>query len=175
MAVIKSPPGKFPLVVGDQLTVGSIFSANASKIPALTPKFAASIAQFQDLESFKRPMLQVVGDPNMKFEVSSSSGRTNSSHFTHICVRDGTKDVMTGCLSVHLVHGGNSLDVGGIIELDRFTHLTYRLSGRDLPHRSPVVVIHTYCKLGYAAVPKNERPNSLCRSNPGTDDQGSSH
>ena len=65
---------------------------------------------------------------------------------------------MMSRLSMHLAHEGNKLDRGDIIWLTLFTPLTYRSSGRDKPHRSPSVVVHSYEKVGYSVVP--ERLNS---------------
>ena len=84
---------------------------NNEKIPALTINYISSIAEFKELDDSELPILQVVSS-KMDFEESSRSNKDCYIHFTHLRLCDGSKDVMTGRLSMHLVHDGTKLDKG---------------------------------------------------------------
>ena len=60
---------------------------------------------------------------------------------------------MLGRLNIDLAHDGAKLSGGDIIQLHMFTPLTYPPSKGHDNIRSPMVVIHTYSKVGYAALP----------------------
>jgi hypothetical protein len=156
MEVLRSNPKAFPPVVGDQLPDGSIFTGadieSYTKMPALSTKYIASIAAFAELNFEELPVLQVVSS-KMNTELSTTLKKKTSIHFTHLRLRDGSNDVITGRLSMHISHEGNKLSDGDIIRLNRFTPITYTPSGHDNPQRSPAIIIHTYAKVGYASVP----------------------
>jgi len=126
--VLRSHPQQFSPVVGDQLPDGSIFTvADATedvKIPTLTSKYIASIATFGELDFEISPVLQVVAS-KMSLEASSVIKKKNSIHFTHLRLRDGSNDVITEQLSMHIAHKGNKINNGDIIRLNSYTPLTY--------------------------------------------------
>jgi len=157
LQVIKSQPDRFPIKFGDRLPDGSVFSnerGDVINIPALTDKYISSIATFKPLGFAEYPILQVVS-VKMYEEGSSNTKDSAKVHLTHLRLCDGSKDVMTGRLPMHLSHGASVVLLeGDIIELQRFTPLTYRDSGSDKPQRSPAVLIHTFSKMGYNALPK---------------------
>jgi len=154
--VLRSNPQQFSPVVGDQLPDGSIFTvADATedvKMPALTSTYISSIATFGELDFEIPQVLQVVAS-KMLLETSSVIKKKNSIHFTHLRLRDGSNDIITARLSMHIAHEGNKLDNGDSIRLNSYTPLTYMPSGLDNPQRSPAIVIHTYGKVGYASIP----------------------
>ena len=141
LEVMKSHPAKFSPVVGDQLLDGSIFTevdVNAEqKLPGLTTKFISSIAAFEELDFETLPVLQVVSS-KMTSEQSTMLKKRNSVHFTHLCLRDGSNDVIMGRLVMYVAHDGHNLVDGDIICLNSFTPLTYTPSGRDNPQRCPL-------------------------------------
>jgi hypothetical protein len=102
------------------------------------------------------PVLQVVAPPKREFEGSARKNKESCIHFTKLRVCDGSKDVILVRLSMHLASDGKKLVEGDIIQLNLFTPLTYAVSGGgDSPYRSPAVVVHTYTKVGYAAIPND--------------------
>jgi len=154
--VLRSNREQFSPVVGDQLPDGSIFSVADEmedvKMPTLTSKYIATIATFGELDFEIPPILQVVGS-KMSLEASSVLKKKNSIHFTHLRLCDGSNDIITARLAMHISHEGNKLDNGDIIRLNSYTPLTYTPSGHDNPQRSPAIVIHTYAKVGYTPIP----------------------
>ena len=121
---------------------------------ALTTKYIASIAAFKELDFDVPPVLQVVAS-KMKLEVSAMLKKKFSIHFTHLRLRDGSDDIITRRLSMHMhiAHDGNKLNDGDIIRLNSYTPLPYTPSGPNNQQRSPAIVIHTYAKVGYASIP----------------------
>lgn len=162
---LKANPEKYPAIIADQLPDASTFSVNEeeAKNLSLTANYISAIAEYNDLEYAESPTLQVV-EAFMDYEETSNSSnkKTNSIHFTHLRLCDGSRDVMKGHLSMHLAHDGKKLDPGDIIQLNSFTPLTYSPSGQDSTHRSPAVLIHTYSKVGYASLPKKLNPPRHC-------------
>jgi len=142
--------------VGDQLPDGSIFTVVDAtediKMPALTTKYIASIATFKELD-FEVPLVLQVVASKMTLEVSAVIKKKNSIHFTHLRLRDGSNNIITGRLSMYIAHEGNKLDNGDIIRLNSYTPLTYTPSGHDNPKQSPAIVIYTYAKVGYSSIP----------------------
>ena len=105
------------------------------------------------------PNFQVVSSQK-KFEVTLAhqiAGK-NSIHFTHLHLLDGSGDVMVGRCNTNLAHDGAKLRAGEMVQLHLFTPLTYVMSsGADqgnLP-RAPMVVIHTFSRIGYSPLPQN--------------------
>jgi len=88
--------------------------------------------------------------------------KKSSIHFTHVRLRDGSNDVITARLPMHVAHNEYQLGGGDIIQLSSFTPLTFTTSGRDSPQRSPAIVIHTYTKIGYLALPPKLNPPLRC-------------
>ena len=88
--------------------------------------------------------------------------KKNIIHFTHLRLQDGINDVITARLSMHVAHDGYKLGGGDIIQLSSFTPLTFTTSGCDNPQRSPAIVIHTYAKIGYSALPPKLNPPLRC-------------
>ena len=153
--VIKSRPTIYSSMMGDAMPDGSPVpcqTENRGKTPTLTTNYIRSIAHYQDLNFDANPTLQVVA-VELKNEDQAKEKKTITSNVTHLRLCDGSKDVVVGRLPIHRSQDGLSLRGGDIIQLDRFTPLTYPASGRDKPHRSPGIVIHTYRKVGYAALP----------------------
>ena len=63
---------------------------------------------------------------------------------------------MVGQLNMNLAHDGSKLRAGDILQLRTFSPLTYVSSKGSEgvnQQRSPVIVIHTYSKIGYAPLP----------------------
>ena len=81
----------------------------------------------------------------------------SSIHVTHLRLRDGSNDVLTARLSMHVARDGYKLGGRDIIQLSSFTLLPLTTSGRDNPQRSPALVIHTYANIGYSSLPP--KPN----------------
>ena len=162
---IKARPEEFPPIHGDHMPDGSSFSGDGGKdgnIPALTADYITSIAEFRDLDFEQYPILQVIAKPNFHLEKNAHRSNSSHTHFTHLRLRDGSNDVMTGRLSMHLAHDGKRLKAGDIIQLHVFTPLTFKDSGEDKPYRSPAVVVHTYSKVGYAVVPRELKSPKHC-------------
>ena len=169
VGAIASRPDLYHPLMGDKLPDVTLpgeqendgGGGHGRKNPSLTTNYISSIAEYKDLDA-KLPILQVVSTPNMDFEEFSRKGKSTNIHFTHLRLCDGSNDVMTGRLSMHLAHEGNKLEEGDIIQLNRFTALTYQSSGTDKPYRSPAVVIHIYSRVGSAAVPKKLESPKHC-------------
>ena len=165
LADIQARPGDFPPMMGDTLPDGGVFeggdTGDDTNTPSLTTNYVSSIARYKDLDYADRPILHVAAPPIMDFEQSNSAKGLNSVHFTHLRLRDGSDDVMTGRLSMHLAHEGIRLDEGDIIQLELFTPCTYPMSGEDKPQRSPMVLIHRYSRLGTAALPAKKLPDPM--------------
>jgi len=106
----------------------------------------------EELDFGTLPVLQVVAS-KMTSELSTMLKKRNSINFTHLHLRDGSNDVITGRLAMHIAHDGHNLVDGDIICLNSFTPLTYTPSGHDNPQRCPAIVIHTYAKLSYLSLP----------------------
>ncbi len=112
------------------------------------------------------PIFQVVSSKK-KFEVTSAyqiAGK-NSIHFTHLCLLDGSEDVMVGRCNMNLAHDGGKLRAGEMVQLHLFTPLTYVTSSSgdqgELP-RAPMVVIHTFSRIGYSPLPQNVSNPMTC-------------
>ena len=165
MEVIKSHPAQFLPVVGDQLPDGTIFSQSEveeeMKPPALTSSYISAIATFKELSSDMAPILQVVTS-KMTAEASARLKKKNNIHFTHLRLRDGSNDVITARLSMHIAHDGNKLDSGDIIRLNVYTPMTYTTSRTDNPQCSPAIVVHTYSKIGFSSIPHQLNPPIRC-------------
>lgn len=159
--VMKANPQQFPPVIGDNTPDGTAYSDNnavSGRSHLLRP--VTFIAQYKDVDVALSPILQVVS-ATMKYESSTEGKKSNSIHFTHLRLCDGSNDVMVGRLSMHISHEGNKLRPGDIIQLDVFTPLRFTPSGEnDGDHRLPAVVIHNYSRIGYAA-PRNELNNPI--------------
>ena len=147
LEVMKSHPAKLSTVVGDQLPDGSIFTEvdanNEQKLPALTSKYIASIAAFEELDFKTLPVLKVVSS-KITSELSTILKKRNSIRFTHLRIRDGSNNVITGRLSMHIARKGHKFIDGDIIRFNSYTPLTYTPSGRDNQQRCPAIIIHTY-------------------------------
>ena len=165
--VIKSRPADFPSIMGDAMPDGSTVShqtENGGKTPALTANYIRSIAHYKDLNFDVNPTLQVVSAELKNENQTTKERKTITSNVTHLRLCDGSKDVVVGRLPIHRSQDGLSLRGGDIIQLDRFTPLTYPASGRDNPQRSPGIVIHTYRKVGYTALPDKLNDPEHCVS-----------
>ena len=88
--------------------------------------------------------------------------KKNNIHFTHLRLRDRSNDVITARLSMNVAHDGYKLGGGDIIRLSNFTPLTFTPSGCDNPQRSPALVVHSYVKIGYSALPPKLNPPLRC-------------
>jgi hypothetical protein len=65
---------------------------------------------------------------------------------------------MVGRLNMNLAHDGSKLRVGGMVQLHLFTLLTYVTSSSGEQGdrlRVPMVVIHTFLRIGYTPLPQN--------------------
>jgi hypothetical protein len=121
----------------------------------LTKEYVSCIAGNQCVANVDAPIFQVVST-RKKFEVSVSKIERNAIHFTHLCLLDGSGDVMVGRLNMNLAHDGGKLQAGVIVQLHLFTPLTYvSSSGGEEGERAPMVVIHTFSKIGYEPLPHN--------------------
>ncbi|KAL3778051.1 hypothetical protein ACHAWO_002227 [Cyclotella atomus] len=90
----------------------------------------------------------------MKYESSTEGKKSNSIHFTHLRLCDGSNDGWLEAINAYI--RGNKLRL-----LDVFTPLRFTPSGgNDGDHRLPAVVIHNYSRIGYAA-PRNELNNPI--------------
>jgi len=150
--MIKCQPIKYHLLSGDQCPEfcdANMSASSHSTSLTLTNKFIQSIANFQDVED--RPVLQIVSI-KMDFEQSTKDKKSNSVHFTHARVCDGSQDVMVARFAMNLAHDGNRLDEGDVIRLSTFTPLQYR-SGNSESQKSPAVIVHSFSKIGYASLP----------------------
>ena len=106
---INSHPDRFPYIVGDHMPDGSMFIDNeqrGGKMPALTNDYIAAISECRALDFDEYPVLQIVAKPKRHFEETTNSGKTSNTHFTHLRLCDGSNDVITGRLSMHLSHEG---------------------------------------------------------------------
>ena len=163
--VIRSNPQIYHLRVGDHLPDGSIVDQDEdAKIPAPTTNYVKMTAAGESvIEYAPTPVLQVVSK-NMALEGSTGgNNHTNMIHFTNLRVCDGSGDVMLARLSMQIAHDGDKLKEGDIIQLNLFTPLTYPPSGGGgSHHRMPAVVVHTYTKIGYSALPKELNPPMHC-------------
>ena len=155
ISFIHANPDKFPPIVGDCLPdVVDDRRDNAKSPVTLTKEFVSRIAGNQCVAHIDAPIFQVVST-RKKFEVSVSKIEKNSIHFTHLRILDGSGDVMVGRLNMNLAHDGSKLRAGEIVQLHLFTPLTYVTSnGGEGDERAPMVVIHTYSKIGYAPLPR---------------------
>ena len=155
--VIKAQPQQFPPLRGDNMPDGSSFSNEEGVVVnprPLTVGYISGLAKFQELDE-ENPVLQVVSaKPKSHFETTTSGKKTGTTHFTHLRLRDGTNDVMTGRLSMHLAHDGRNLTFGDVIELGMFTPMTFKDSGEGKPYRSPGVIIHSFSKVRNSTVPR---------------------
>ena len=149
---MQAHPENYPPLIGDKMPDSYESFSGEQKNPALTTNYISSLAEFKPLEESLLPTLQVLSS-NMDFETSLRGGDVNSLHFTHLSLRDGSNDVMTGRLSMHLAHRGDNLAEADIIQLNSFTPITYMPSGPGKPQRSPAVVVHTFSKVGYDIIP----------------------
>lgn len=164
---IASRPDLFPPMMGDKQPDGSHFNEqdniDDAKNLALTEGYVAALAEHKDLSYADSPILQVASKPEMNFEHNERDNKNSSIHFTHLCLCDGSKDVLVGRLPMHLAVEGKHLKVGDIIQLRMHTPLTYAPSAKDTSHRSPAVVIHTYSRVGYAVVPDKLNTPRHCK------------
>lgn len=157
IALIRAHPDLFPSVPGDHMPDDTVFSDGkdgGGGTPTITQEYIATIATLGDLDLEEYPILQVAARPTRNFEENGRQGKTAYTHFTHLLLRDGSNDVITGRLNMNLSHEGKQLSVGDIIRPELFTPITYQVSGVDKPFRSPAIVIHTYSKVGYATIPE---------------------
>ncbi len=151
--MIKCQPSKYHLLSGDNSPVvreDNSTSLLPSKHPALTDNFIKSIANFEEVPD--QPVLQIVS-VKMDFEQSTRDKKSNSVHFTHARICDGSQDVMVGRFAMNLAYDGNRLDEGDIIQLSTFTPLQYKIGNTQL-QRSPAVMVHSFSKIGYASLPQ---------------------
>ncbi|KAL3777231.1 hypothetical protein HJC23_007131 [Cyclotella cryptica] len=150
--MIKCQPFKYHLLSGNHSPVvrdDTSTSLLHAKTFALTDKFIQSIANFQDVQD--QPVLQIVSI-KMDFEQSTRDKKSNSVHFSHARICDGSQDVMVGRFAMNIAHDGNRLDEGDIVQLSTFTPPQYRI-GNSQSQRSPVVIVHLFSKIGYASLP----------------------
>jgi hypothetical protein len=107
--IIHAHPDLFPPIGGD--IVPDVFDDRRSdaKTPtSLTKEYVSSIASNQCVANVDALIFQVVST-RKKFEVSVSKIEQNAIHFTHICLLDGSGDVMVGRLNMNLAHDGGKL------------------------------------------------------------------
>jgi hypothetical protein len=102
-------PVLFPPIGGD--IVPDMFDdrrGDAKTPTSLTKEYVSRIAGNQCVANVDAPNFQVVST-RKKFEVSVSKIEQNAIHFTHICLLDGSRDVMVGRLNMNLAHDGGKL------------------------------------------------------------------
>ena len=153
---MKSNPQRFSPIIGDNIPDRSA-SPDTSKTShdssSLSELYVAGIASYKEVDVGLSPILQVVS-ATMAHENNAEGKKTNSIHMTHSRLRDGSNDVMVGRLTMNITHDGNKLNPGDIIELIRFTPLCYSPEGKGIGPRMPAVVIHSFTRIGYSALPK---------------------
>jgi hypothetical protein len=156
--VLKTNPEQYSPVLGDCLPDGldhPIGNEPTSEHIALTQKYISDIAEYRDINAELSPILQVVSTKMSYEENKQHKKKTNAIHFTHLRLCDGSNDVIVCRLSMHLAHDGNKLRAGDIIQLHFFTPVRYSPSGQQSGPRMPAIVVHTYSKIGYSALPDN--------------------
>ena len=166
---IRANAGIFPSITGDNI---SDACANASleeschTTPSLTKNYVSRLAKYQSVINNPSPIFQVVSTQK-KLEVSAAlQAGKNSIHFTHICILDGSGDCMVCRLNMNRAHEGSKLCAWDIVQLHMFTPLTYVTSSGDEVnvHQccAPIVVIHTFSKIGYWTHPRSITDLMIC-------------
>jgi hypothetical protein len=154
ISFVHANPDKFPPIVGDGLPdVNDDRCDNAKSPVTLTKEFVSCIAGNQFVAHIDAPIFQVVST-RKRFKMSVSKIEKNYIHFNHLRILDGSGDVMVGLLNMNLAHDGSKLQASEIVQLHLFTLLTNVTSnGGKGDERAPMVVIHTFSKIGYAPSP----------------------
>ncbi len=134
--------------------------------PALTKKYVCRLANNRSVIKVASPIFQVVS-LQKKFEVLVAHwiAVKNSIHFTHLCLLDGSGDVMVGRLNMNLAHDKSKLRVGEMVQLHLFTPLMYVTpsSGEQSDRPCvPMVVIYTFSRIGYAPLTQNVGNPMMC-------------
>ncbi len=153
----------FPSILGDNIpdACGPEVLAEPPWVnaPALTKTCVCCLANNRSVNKVASPIFQVVSlQKKVEVLVAHQIAGKNSIHFTHLCLLDRSGDVMVGRLNINLAHDGSKLRVGEMVQLHLFTLLTYVTSSSvkhgDWPC-APMVVIHTFSRIGYAPLPQN--------------------
>jgi hypothetical protein len=159
----------FSSIAGDNLPdacANALLEESHRTTPSLTKNYVSRLAKYQSVIDNPSPIFQVVSTQK-KFEVSAAlQAGKNSIHFTHIRILDGSGDGMVCRLNMNLAHDGSKLCAGDIVQLHMFTPLTYVTSsgGEVNVHQchAPMVVIHTFSKIGYRVPPRSITDLMIC-------------
>ncbi len=79
--------------------------SDAKAPTTLTKEYMSRIDANQSVANIDAPIFQVVST-RKKFEIYVSKIEQNANHFTHLCLLDGSADVIIGRLNMSLAHIG---------------------------------------------------------------------